>query len=319
MKTIDLFAGIGGIALGFQQAGFDCVYANDQDEKCQLTYQANFKHDFSLKNIARPTDDYYLSVNDELQAYQFDLVMAGFPCQSFSKAGKKQGLYDDKGTGELFFYLLDILANYHPAIIFFENVANLQKHNHGQTFGFMLEKLSHSGYYVDFNILNTRLISDLPQNRERLYLVGFLNSKHHQAFHWPESSPNNSKISDLLEQEVADAYYIQGTSLWPKINHYQFQTHEVYLWRRNHLRVYKNQAFPTLLASMGTGGHNVPMIKDKKGLRKLTPRECARIQGFSDDYILPYSLAHKHLYRQIGNSVSVPVIKKIAFAIKNVL
>ncbi len=311
MKAIDLFAGIGGISLGLKQAGIEVIYANDNDEKCQVTYQKNFESTWSLKDITRETNAHFCSVVDEIAKLDFQLLAAGFPCQTFSKAGEKTGFVDKKGRGELFFYLLAVLARAQPEIIFLENVANLVTHNQGQTFGLMLEKLTTLGYFVQFKVLKATQFGNLPQNRERVYILGWRKKSCADNFRWADEIPLTNKFEDFLETMVAQKYYYDDKPLGKKLHNYQLNSGSIYLWRRSTLRTYNQGICPTLLANMGVGGHNVPLIVDKKGIRKLTPRECARLQGFPDDFVLPLTLADKHLYRQLGNSVAVPVIRRI--------
>ncbi len=151
---------------------------------------------------------------------------------------------------------------------------------------------------------------NIPQNRERVYIVGFKNKNYKEKFEFPNPVKLTVKITDLLEKNVPEKYYYNGKPLYEKLKGSIKEEGKVYQWRRQYVRENKSGVCPTLTANMGTGGHNVPIIKDKKGIRKLTPLECARIQGFPDDYKIPV-MADSALYKQFGNSVSVPVIEAV--------
>ena len=152
---------------------------------------------------------------------------------------------------------------------------------------------------------------NVPQNRERIYIVGFKDPKRSEAFEFPEPIKLQKKIKDILETNVNEKYYYNGKPLYEKLKNDVTEENEVYQWRRQYVRKNKKGVSPTLTANMGMGGHNVPIIFDGKGIRKLTPRECFRIQGFPDSYKLP-NIADSALYKQAGNSVSVPVLERIA-------
>ena len=158
----------------------------------------------------------------------------------------------------------------------------------------------------------------MPHNRERIYIVGFKNKEHTDNFIFPKKKPLTIKITDLLEKKVPEKYYYNGKPLYEKIKNDITEEGKVYQWRRKYVRENKSGVCPTLTANMGMGGHNVPIIKDKKGIRKLTPLECARIQGFPMNYKLP-PLADSTLYKQFGNSVTVTVIEAIAKEMKRAI
>lgn len=302
IKTIDLFAGIGGVRFAFEKAGFHTIFANDFEKKCADTYDLNF-------------NDTKLTIQD-IKTIQpknlpnFDLLLGGFPCQPFSIAGYRKGMEDERGT--LFFEIANIIKKKKPVGFFLENVKNLTGHNFGKTFKIILDRLDTLGYDVKYTILNSMEYGNVPQNRERVYIVGFLKeTKLIENFSFPNKIKRTKTIQDILEQEVSDKYYYDKKPLFQKIKHFPFKKGIIYQWRQSYIRENKSGVCPTLTANMGTGGHNVPLIKDNKGIRKLTPRECARIQGFPDSYHFP-ELADSDLYKQIGNSVSVPVVYRIA-------
>lgn len=305
-KTIDLFAGIGGIRLGLEGTGaFETVFANDYDVYCKTTYDLNFPK----------TPLYHKDIKDlDVDSLpEFDFLLGGFPCQPFSVAGYRQGFGDNKGRGDLFFYIAKILEKKRPWGFMLENVKNLAGHNKGKTLKIILETLRELGYAVKYEVLNGMTHGNLPQNRERVYIVGFRDPHLMEKFRFPGLVRLEKKVSDLLEPEhlIDERYYYNGKPLFEKIKSDINEKGVVYQWRRKYVRKNKSNVCPTLTANMGTGGHNVPIILDDKGIRKLTPRECLRLQGFPEEYILP-DIAISRLYKQIGNSVNVPVVKRIA-------
>lgn len=310
LRTLDLFAGIGGIRLGFEKAGFDTVFANDFEKQCKTTYDANFD---TCKLVV---EDITKIEPEDLP--EFDFLLAGFPCQPFSVAGYRQGFKDKKGRGNLFFYIARIIEERQPEGFLLENVKNLKSHDGGKTFKIIEQTLKDLGYHIRPKILNSMKYGNVPQNRERIYIVGFKNKKHADNFVFPNKKKLTMKVTDLLEKNVAEKYYYNGKPLYEKIKNDVKEIGKVYQWRRKYVRENKSGVCPTLTANMGTGGHNVPIIKDKKGIRKLTPLECARLQGFPMDFKLP-NLADSALYKQFGNSVTVSVVEAVAREIKKAI
>ena len=199
-----------------------------------------------------------------------------------------------------------------------ENVKNLKSHDGGKTFSIIEQTLTNLGYHLKVKVLNSMEYGNIPQNRERIYIVGFKDKNNHEKFEFPTPVKLTISISDILEKSVHAKYYYNDKPLFEKLKDHIKEENKVYQWRRQYVRENKKGVCPTLTANMGTGGHNVPIIKDSKGIRKLTPLECARIQGFPDYYKLP-QLADSVLYKQFGNSVSVPVIEAIAKQIMRAL
>jgi DNA (cytosine-5)-methyltransferase 1 len=302
-NTIDLFAGVGGIRLGFENAGFKTVFANDFEPQCKDTYDLNFKDSKLIVEDIRKVGI------DDLP--KFDFLLGGFPCQAFSIAGYRHGFKDKKDRGNLFFDIARIIEARKPEGFLLENVKNLKSHDSGKTFEIIEKTLKDLGYFVKSKVLNTMEYGNVPQNRERIYIVGFKNKNYFDKFEFPKPVKLTKKVTDLLEKNVPEKYYYNGKPLYERIKDSVKEEGKVYQWRRQYVRENKSGVCPTLTANMGTGGHNVPIIKDKKGIRKLTPLECFRIQGFPKDYILP-TLADSALYKQAGNSVSVPVIETVA-------
>lgn len=312
-RTLDLFAGIGGIRLGFEKAGFETVFANDFEPKCKITYDLNF--------IDTPLTVKDLQTITAKDLPDFDFLLGGFPCQPFSVAGYRQGFEDERGRGNLFFDIVKILKEKKPVGFLLENVKNLEGHDNGNTFEVIHKILNKAGYDVKHSVLNSMEYGNVPQNRERIYIVGFLkNTGYIHNFQFPEPITRTRTMEDILESpdSIDQKYYYNDKPLYEKIKDYSFKEGVVYQWRRKYVRENKSGVCPTLTANMGTGGHNVPLVKDKKGIRKLTPRECARIQGFPDSYKLP-NISDSALYKQLGNSVTVPVVERVAKQIRKAL
>lgn len=310
-RTLDLFAGIGGIRLGFEKLGFKTAFANDFEAACKITYDLNFEESkLVVEDITK------IKAKD---IPEFDLLLGGFPCQAFSVAGYRHGFDDQKGRGNLFFEIARIIDDRKPEGFLLENVKNLKNHDNGNTFKVIEQTLNKLGYKIKSKVLNSMEYGNVPQNRERIYVVGFKDPKKTEAFEFPDPLPLTNKISNVLEKNVEEKYYYDGKPLYEKLKNVVNEAGQVYQWRRQYVRQNKKGVCPTLTANMGMGGHNVPIIYDGKGIRKLTPRECARIQGFPDSYKLPENLPDSKLYKQIGNSVSVPVIERIAKQMAEVL
>lgn len=318
IRTIDLFAGIGAIRKGFESTGrFETVYANDFEKHCKTTYDKNFEDvKMSLKDIRKVS-----VINGDVP--QFDFVLAGFPCQPFSIGAHGKGFDDHKGRGTLFEEIIRLLKEAEekygelPMGFLLENVKNLKNHDKGRTYQIISEKLAELGYHIDSRVYNS-LQFGVAQSRERIYIVGFKDKALLDAFKWPEPAytpENYVRVKEILEDAVDSKFYYNDKPLYQKIGDLVVNPDSVYTYRRNYVREQKQGFSPTLVASMGLGGHNVPLIRDAKGVRKLTPVECARLQGYYDLHI-PIGMADAHIYKQIGNSVSVPVIKVIA---KNVV
>ena len=303
IKTIDLFAGIGGIRRGFEDAGFETVFANDFDPYCKITYDLNF-------NEPKMTVDDIINIGGN-NIPSYNILLAGFPCQPFSIAGYQHGFNDQKGRGNLFFQIARILEETKPDGFLLENVKNLKTHDNKHTFEVIGKTLKTLGYKSKDDVLNSMEYGNVPQTRERIYIVGFRDGQITERFKFPERIPLAVKFRDILELKVPGKYYYEGKPLHEKLKDYEIMIGTVYQYRRVYVRENKKGVCPTLTANMGTGGHNVPIIRDKSGIRKLTPRECARFQGFND-ILLPDSLVDSKLYYQIGNSVTVPVIRRIA-------
>ncbi len=308
MKVGGLFAGIGGIELGFQKAGFDIAWANEIDKNASITYRLNHKHKLFEKDL------------NDLQTSEvepIDILTGGFPCQAFSIAGYQKGFRDDRGN--IFFQILRFVDDLEPKIIFLENVKNLVGHDKGRTFKRICSELEDRGYALKYQVLNSAEYGDVPQNRERIYIVAFKDKNIAERFSFPKPKKLTKKTTDLIEKSVEEKYYYNNSRYYKQLKEEMKNKDSVYQWRRVYVRENKSGLCPTLTANMGTGGHNVPLIIDEKDIRKLTPRECARFQGYSDDFKFPPKLSNSALYKQIGNSVTISVIEAIAKEIKKAI
>ena len=313
-EIASLFAGVGGIDLGFEITGkFKTVYANEFDPYASKTFEANFP------GITVDQRDIHEVPTSDIP--KTDVVIAGFPCQAFSIAGYRQGFDDKKGRGELFFELTRILEAHRPRVALFENVKNLVSHDKGNTFRVICKQLDILGYHYTYQVLNAMNYGNMAQNRERIYIVAFRDEADFANFHWPLSIPLTTTVKDIIdfEGEVDEKYYYtegkyKGDIYKLLVEATQDDDAEnpaIYQWRRKYVRQNKSGVVPTLTANQGEGGHNVCIVKTKYGLRKMTPRECFNAQGFPRNFILPKQ-SDTRLYKQAGNSVCVPVINRIA-------
>jgi DNA (cytosine-5)-methyltransferase 1 len=298
------FAGVGGIESGLKQAGFAISFANELDEYASKTYVANYKHTLRIGDIAEVQPD-------ELGAY-VDLIAGGFPCQAFSVAGHRKGFEDPRGN--VFWELHRLIKSRMPQIIFLENVKNLVGHDGGNTFKVITDSLATLGYSLKYKVLNAKDYGNIPQNRERIYIVGFLNHEVAERFTFPNPQPLTATLANFIDFETkVDAKYYYGPEkpMFSELSKHVLSQDTVYQWRRHYVRENKSGVCPTLTANMGTGGHNVPIVATKFGFRKLTPRECFNLMGFPSDLVLPAGMSDARLYKQAGNAVVVPVIRAI--------
>lgn len=313
-KFIDLFAGIGGFRIALQNVGGKCVYTSEWNDAAKITYQANFGE--------VPFGDITKDVTKNYIPKEFDILCAGFPCQAFSIAGYQKGFHDTRGT--LFFDLEKIIETRRPKVVFLENVKNLVSHDKGNTFKIILEILEEKlGYKAYTKVLNSATHANVPQNRERIFIVAFDPNQvqNHHEFKFPEPIPLTKTIRDILEKGKQDdnLYYKKDHQYYPELKKTMTSKDTIYQWRRVYVRENKSNLCPTLTANMGSGGHNVPLVLDDYGIRKLTPKECFAFQGYPvEKYILP-NIANSKLYMQAGNSVTTPLIERIANQIIKIL
>ncbi len=310
LKCASFFAGVGGIDLGFESNKlFKVIYANEIDPYPVKTYELNSKISVDCRDIHDVSAD---------EIPDFDVMLAGFPCQAFSVAGYRKGFEDEKGRGILFFELIRIIKAKKPQILFLENVKNLVSHDNGNTFRVIREALEENGYYVTPMVLNAMEYGNIPQNRERIYLVCFKDKEIYQNFHFPLPIPLKKSLSDIIDfdKKVDEKYYYTPGKykgdIYEQLVEAMDDENAIYQWRRKYVRKNKSGVVPTLTANQGEGGHNVCLIKTKYGIRKMTPHECFNTQGFPKSFKLPSDMSDARLYKQAGNSVCVSVIERIA-------
>lgn len=304
---IDLCAGTGAFSIALESTGkYTCVYANDMMKSSQDMYTLN--HPDSPFTLGDMMD---IDVRD-IPSHQ--LLCSGFPCQPFSIAGDKKGFDDDRSN--VFWKIIEILEFHKPETIILENVKNLTSHDKGRTFKIIKESLEKVGYFLKYTILDTCKITHIPQHRERLYIVGFKDKNACDDFNFDfEEIQVPSRLNTFMEDEVAEKYYYnEKLKVYNQVEENvkkHINDNVIYQYRRYYVRENKSNCCPTLTANMGGGGHNVPLIKDDRGIRKLTPRECFNLQGFPNTYTFP-KISDSALYKLAGNAVSVPVITLVA-------
>ena len=307
----EFFAGTGAFSLGFEVTKkVKTIYANDSCKNSEKVYNENF----NTKLVRKDIHDLKLE-----EIPKMDILTAGFPCQPFSIAGEQKGFNDERSN--TFWKLIKIIEHHKPEIIIFENVKNLQSHDDGKTFKTIISEIEKLEYHYKYQILNTCIHSTIPQNRERIYIICFRNKNNCDNFNFPTPIDINEKlkIQDMFEQNVPDKYYYTKVSnIWTKLVDDVKTKNTIYQYRRYYVRENKSDVCPTLTANMGTGGHNVPIIKDDKGIRKLTPRECFNLQGFPSDFQLP-NISDSGLYHLAGNAITMLVGKLIAIEIRKIL
>lgn len=300
-KFIDLFAGIGGIRIPFDEQGGECVFSSEIDKFARQTYQANFEDE--------PYGDIQLINPSSIP--KFDLLLAGFPCQPFSQAGLQKGFDDTRGT--LFFYIAKIIQHHKPKAVLLENVKRLKTHDKGKTFEVMKKTLEDLNYSVFSQVLAAKDFG-IPQNRERIYIVAL---KNENSFDFPTPTLEKTKVGDILEKNVNEKYTISDR-LW--------EGHK----RRKALHKVKGNGFGYSLFDQNSSYTNTISARyykdgseilihqgSNKNPRKITPREAARLQGFPESYKIVVS--DVQAYKQFGNSVCVPVIRAISKKLKPIL
>lgn len=313
LTVASFFTGVGGIDLGFESQDFRTVYANEFDEKARETFALNFPH--------VQLDERDIREVSASEVPSTDIIVGGFPCQAFSIEGYRQGFHDERGRGTLFFELARIIEKKQPRAIFLENVKNLVRHDKGNTLRVILKTLEDLGYYVTYQVMNAAEYGNIPQGRERIYIVGFKDKSVSEYFQFPDKVELTKSVFDVIDfktQVEEQYYYREDKPYYPLLRDNIVSIGSIYEYRRgNTIRENKSGVVPTLLASMGTGGNNVPIILTESGeIRKMTPRECFNTQGFPRSYKFPEKMANSHLYKQAGNSVVVPVVSRIAKQIK---
>ncbi len=313
VTTGSLFSGIGGFCAGFESANIKTLWANENNSYAVQTFKANHPR---TRMIEKSVES--LSVDDD-NLEPVDILTAGFPCQSFSQAGDRLGFDDERG--QLFFEVPRILKNFgsrRPKILILENVPHLMYGGGGVWFERVISKLQFAGYWLsraNCHVLNTAEISELPHHRERLFMAALsVDAFDCNDFRFPEKNGKPLDLNKMIRRSKKS----ESENYLPKDNRFckiiakkmaEGSRNSIYHLRRYYAREYVSEC-PTLTANMGGGGHNVPFVCDRWGIRRLTVGECANLQGF-DNYIFPDSVPNKERYRQIGNAVSVPVAKKL--------
>jgi DNA (cytosine-5)-methyltransferase 1 len=313
-KFIDLFAGIGGFRLALQNLGGKCVFTSEWNKDAQITYRENYG-EVPFGDITKEEVKNFIPKD-------FDVLCAGFPCQAFSIAGYRKGFSDTRGT--LFFDIEQIIEKHKPKVVFLENVKNLVTHDNGKTFKVIIEILEKKlNYKVFYKVLNSMTHANVPQNRERIFIVAFnpTKVKNYIDFKFPEPIKLTKSIHHLLEKgKMSDAFYYPKEHMYfEELNKSMTSRDTIYQWRRIYVRENKSNVCPTLTANMGAGGHNVPLIKDDFGIRKLTPKECFAFQGYPMNKFKLPNIANSKLYMQAGNSVTTNLIQRIGNQIIQVL
>ncbi|WP_375154917.1 DNA (cytosine-5-)-methyltransferase [Stratiformator vulcanicus] len=306
IRFVDLFAGIGGMRLGFEAVGAECVFSSEWDKHSQKTYQANFED--------LPAGDIRTIVAESIPDHE--ILTAGFPCQPFSIAGvsKKNALgqahgFECRTQGTLFFDVARIISAKKPAAFVLENVKNLQSHDKGRTFKVILETLTEDlGYYIHHRVIDAKNV--LPQHRERLIIVG---TRKPLDFHFPTvdelSQYRQAEVlGDILDADVPDKYTLTD-HLWAYLQNYAAK-HRAKGNGFGFGLCRPSDVTRTLSARYYKDGSEILVNQPKRNPRRLTPRECARLMGFPDSFTIPVS--DTQAYRQFGNSIAVPIVKSIA-------
>jgi len=314
MKFIDLFCGIGGFRIAFESVGGNCVFSSDIDKYACKTYEENFD-EFPLSDITK--------INEK-EIPNFDILCAGFPCQPFSIGGLRKGFQDTRGT--LFFDIERIIREKRPKAFVLENVKGLVNHDKGKTLDVIINKLAHRingnensnkfkdclNYDIHYKVINSKKFG-VPQNRERIYIIGFdkqtdfkfpTGNKEKKLTEVIDYSLERNTISPILESNIET--HLKNHKKYTEIKDLEYLL--AYEVRKSRSTFRFDNLSPTLTAKMGTGGNNVPVLVNQK--RKLSTNECLEIQGYPESFKIRPNYSQS--YKQIGNSVSVPVIKALA-------
>lgn len=307
-KVVSLFAGIGGFDIAFKKAGFEIVWANDFDKYAVQTYKANVGNEIILGDI--------LDLKNNIPSH--DILCGGFPCQPFSTLGELKGFKDERGT--LFFHIIEIAKKHETKILVLENVKNLINHDNKNTFNRMLKELRENGYDVVYQVLNTQDFG-IPQRRNRVFIIAFLKSffKDIKDFSFPNSQKSNLTLQDLLDKDVDEKYFIstkmiktilgkgtKGYIVNPKIDEKIAKT----------LTATMHKCHRASQDNYVTDEINFNKFKnpDKTNIRRLTPDECRKLQGFPDNW--KQVVSDTQAYKQFGNAVSVNVVYELAMKLR---
>jgi DNA (cytosine-5)-methyltransferase 1 len=318
VKVGCLFAAIGGFCRAFQELNATVLWANEKDRFARDTFVFNFP---SVRHVYKPVEEVTVQ-GDDLDPV--DILTAGFPCQPFSIAGEKKGLKDERGM--LFLHIVRLIREFgkdKPKILLLENVPYFRNHDEGHTFRRVQSEIQRAGYWFsdkDAHVLNTATHTTIPQNRDRIFMVA-MSCDHFAAntFEFPEALPSGAlrPVKDFLDLDkpADEVLYFKPTSqYYPMFIEAMSKGRpdSVYQLRRSYVRENMSGMCFTLMANMGDGGHNVPVIRDSWGIRKLSPRECARLQGYGNWFKFPKNMSRAQMGKQIGNSVTVPLVSRLA-------
>ena len=311
MRVGSLFSGIGGIDLGFIQAGFNVIWANEFDKDAATTYRHNFGSEYLVENDIRNVDVSMIP--------DFDILVAGFPCQPFSIAGKQKGFTDPRG--DLFLQIARVVEAKRPKVVFLENVANLLEHDDGKSFLTVYNALVPYGYKFKYQVMDSIEYGNVPQHRSRIFIVAFQDEVACDNFKFPEKVELTVKLNDILIRELKHNkcyYYDESSFYYDDLKRIVKDKNALYKIYDSGVSPKAHYVCPTLTANMGTYPDRVPIILDDYGIRKITPHECLALQGFPKDFKFP-KIPMASAYKQCGNSVVVPVIRRIAEEIKVVI
>ena len=311
MRVASLFSGIGGIDLGFKQAGFNVVWANEIDKYAAATYSENLGRDHLVVGDIKKINATTLP--------DFDVLAAGFPCQPFSVLGKQKGFNDERGN--LFYEIVRIAKEKKPEIIFLENVANLIEHDNGKTFLTVYNALAPLGYSLRYHVMDPTEYGNIPQIRTRIFIVAFLNNDECDRFVFPQKIDLIKTLDDIIDRNMKHSecyYYQEGDKYYEDLKLIVRRKDCVY--RIYDFGVAKKEytVCPTLTAYMGRCKERVPIILDNYGIRRLTPYECLAFQGFPKEFRFS-QIPLESAYTQCGNTVCVPVVRRIAEQIEKVM
>ena len=351
LNLIGLFAGVGGIEEGFKRAGFNPVVANELDEKAAETYRLNHPEvalvqgditNLGKKDLQKALDLQWRQKGESTKAPRLvgGILTGGFPCQPFSVAGHRKGFDDPRGN--VFWSILRLVNELKPDVVVLENVKNLKNHDDKRTFVRIKNALQgnpespgqdpetiYKPYFVTEAVLNS-FDFGVPQNRERIFIIAFRSKKAFDNFAFPTFTPkeqksNRDKARRLLLKAIdfeskvpSNYYYDDRRPFFKELEEAITDQGTIYQWRRQYVRANKSGVSPTLTANMGMGGHNVPIIRTRFGIRKLTPAECFRLMGFKK-FQIPQGMADSALYKQAGNAVVVDVLEAVAKNVRHAL
>lgn len=305
LRMVELFTGTGAFSLAFESTGrFKTVFANDFSKSSKKIYDMNFDIPLTQGDICKIRTK---------KIPKMDILTGGFNCQPFSLNGKMLGFKDERTKG--FWKIIKIMRKHQPRFVVLENVKHLKNHDEGRSFDVVKKALRGCGYYLRYRVLNTRKITDIPQNRERIYIICFKEKRDYKRFKFPRRINNCRPMEEFLEDNVSDSDYYSDSPVWNRLR--ENVTERGMFYRESHSRQItkmKNGMCQTLL----TSHFAAPFIKDDKGIRKITPRECFNLQGFPRDYKLD-GISKTQLYRLAGNAITMPVAHKIAEEIVKLL